>query len=125
VQASRLGQSAYVEGVVDPAGSRNPFLAGGQMAAAPSLLLLWLTLGAAHLCLAWVLLERDWPRVFNVSAMIVAETTTLAIYTGVLSLDGGRLALHAVATAIELTAVFVAARWHARSSAFSLPPALS
>ena len=78
LHASRIGRSAYVEGVVDSAGSRNPFLAGGQMAAAPCLLLLWGMLGAAHLCHAWVLLERDWPRVFNVSAMIVAGTATLA-----------------------------------------------
>jgi hypothetical protein len=124
LQASRLGHSAYAEGVVDSAGSRNPFLAGGQLAAAPSLLFLWLMLGAAHLCLAWVLLEKDWSRVFSVSAMIVAGTTTLAIYTGVLFLDDGRLALQAAATAIELTAVFAAARWHGQSSAFSLPQEL-
>ena len=120
-QAGRLGRSAYVYGVVDPVGSRNPFLAGGQLAAAPALLFLWLMLGAAHLCLAWVLLERDWPRVFHFGAMIVAGTATLAIYSGLLFVNDGRLALDAAATGIELTAIFAAARWHDRGRELRLP----
>jgi len=119
--AGRLGHSALVYGVVDSAGSQNPFLAGGQLAAAPSLLLLWLMLGAAHLRLAWVLLEKDWSRVFNVSAMIVAGTVTLAIYTSVLFLDDAGSLQRAIVTAIELAAVFGLARWHGQSSAFNLP----
>jgi len=124
-QAGRLGRSAYVYGVVDSVGSQNPFMAGGQLAAAPSLLFLWLMLGAAHLCLAWVLLEKDWSRVFNIGAMIVAGTTTLAIYSGVLFVHDGRLALDAIATTIELTAIFAAARWHGRATPFRRPRDLS
>jgi hypothetical protein len=125
VAAGRLGHSAVVYGVVDPAGSQNPFLAGGQLAAAPSLLLLWLMLAAAHLRLAWVLLERDWARVFSASAMIVAGTVTLAIYTSLLFLDDARSMQRAIVTAIELTAVFAAARWHGQSSAFGMPEDLA
>jgi hypothetical protein len=121
LNAGRLGHSALVYGGVDLAGSQNPFLAGGQLAAAPSLLLLWLMLAAAHLSLAWVLLEKDWSRVFKVSAMIVAGTTTLAIYVGVLFLNDTRLALLALATAIELTAVYAIARWNSQSGPFNLP----
>lgn len=112
-----IGHSANAYGVVDHAGSQNPFLAEGQLAAAPALLLLWLTLGAAHLRLAWVLPERDWSRVFNVSAMIVAGTATLAIYTSVLFIYDARVALFAVATAFELAAVSALAWWHDRPSA--------
>jgi hypothetical protein len=125
LDAGRLGHSALVYGVVDPAGSRNPYLADGQLAAAPSLLLLWLMLGAAHLRLAWVLLERDWPRVFSASAMIVAGTVTLGIYTSVLFLEDARSIQHALVTAIELMAVFAAARWHGQGSAFSAPEELA
>lgn len=125
LHAGRLGHFAYVYGVVDPVSSRNPYLADAQLAAAPSLLLLWLILSGAHLRLAWVLLEKDWSRVFSVSAMIVAGTATLAIYMGVLYLHDARLVLHAVLMAIELAAVFVAARWHAQSSAFTPPEELS
>jgi hypothetical protein len=121
LDAARLGHSVYFYGLIDPAGSHNPFLAGGQMAAAPSLLLLWLMLGAAQLRLAWVLLEKDWSRVFNVSAMIVAGTATLTIDTSMLFLAEPHLALPAAATVIELTAVFALARWHGRSSASGLP----
>jgi hypothetical protein len=120
LHAGGLGHSAYAYGVVDSARSQNPFLAVGQLAAAPALLLLWLILGAAHVRLAWVFLEKDWTRVFNVSAMIVAGTITLAIFIGVLFLHETRLALHAALTAIELTAVFAIAQRHGQSRAVSL-----
>lgn len=120
-QAGRLGRSAYVYGVLDPAGSQNPFLAGGQLAAAPALLCLWLMLGAAHLGLAWVLLEKDWRRVFHFGAMIVAGTATLAIYSSLLFVDDGRLAVDAAATAIELMAIFSAARRHDRDPESRVP----
>lgn len=57
--AGGLPYSAEVHGMLDPAGSQNPYLAGAQLAAVPSLLFLWLMLGAAHLRLAWAVLERD------------------------------------------------------------------
>ena len=119
LHAGHLGHFAFVHGVVDPASSGNPYLADAHLAAVPSLLLLWLILSGAHLRLAWVLLEKDWARVFSVSAMIVAGTATLAIYMGVLFLHDARLVLHGVLMAIELTAVFVTARWHAQSGAFA------
>lgn len=114
--AGSLPYSADVHGMLGPAGTQNPYLAGAQLAAVPSLLFLWFTLGAAHLRLAWVVLERDWSRAFNMSAMIVAGTATLAIYTGVLFLDDARLILHAAAIAVELVAVSAAARWHGISA---------
>ena len=121
LHAGGLGHSAFAYGVIDSAGSQNPFLAAGQLAAAPALLLLWLILGAAHLHLAWVLLEKDWPRVLNVCALIAAATITLALFVAVLFLHEPRLALHAALTAFEITAVFAIVRQQGQSSAVSLP----
>ncbi len=94
--------------------SRTPLLAYSQFDAAPCLLTLWLLLGAAHLRLAWALVEFDWASVAKLGALIGAALTTLLMVTAMLFLDATFLALQATAVAIELAAVVAAARQHAQ-----------
>ena len=97
-----------------PIGSGSePLLTDGNMAAVPSLATILLLLGAAHLRIAWALLECDWSRVAGVGRMIAALTVTLAMLSGLVFLSTTGL-IHAAVAAIELTAVLVLARWHAQ-----------
>jgi len=68
----------------------------------PALLVLWLLLGMGHLRLAWVLLERDWPRIIKAAALIGAAAVTLLIVMEVLLLDAASLMLQAATLMIEL-----------------------
>jgi hypothetical protein len=95
-------------------GSPDPYLAGPQLGAIPALIILWLVLGVGHLRLAWVLVERDWPSVVKVGALMAAATVTLFGFMGVLFLDATPLLRQAAVLAIEFMAVLAAARWHAR-----------
>ena len=93
---------------------RNPYLIWSQNSAVPALLILKLLLGIAHLCLAWVLLEGDWPRVAKFGALIGAATITLFLFTGVLMLDLSYVTAQVAGLTIELTAISATAWWHAR-----------
>jgi hypothetical protein len=93
---------------------QNPYLIWSQNSAAPTLLILWLLLGMAQLCLAWVLVEGDWPRVVKVGALIAAATITLSLFTGVLMLDLSPLIAQVAEQGIALAAIIATARWHAR-----------
>jgi hypothetical protein len=104
---------------------QNPYLADSQISAVPVLLILWLLLGLAHLCLAWVVVDGDWPRVVKFGAVIGAATVTLSLFMGVLMLDLSPLAPHITALAIELAAIVAAAQWHARLSANASPALLA
>ena len=97
-----------------PGGPQDPYLASPQLTAMPALHILWLMLGAAHLHLAWVLLERDWDRVVKAGALIAAATLTLFIFMEVLLLDTGTLMVLAAELAIETSFILALARWHAR-----------
>lgn len=123
--AGGLAYSERLPGQGDPVGIENAFLGGAQLAASPFLLVLWLALGAAHLRLAWFLLERDWARVFRTGAMIVAATATLAIYMSVLFLEDARLALQVAMTLVELGVIAAAARWYDQSGMFAVPEELA
>ena len=90
-----------------------PVLTDGNMAAVPSVATILLLLGAAHLRIAWALLECDWSRVADTGRMIAALTVTLAMLSGLVFLSTTGL-IHAAVAAIELTAVLVLARWHAQ-----------
>ena len=97
-----------------PIGSGSePLLTDGNMAAVPSLATILLLLGAAHLRIAWALLECDWFRVADTGRMIAALTVTLAMLSGLVFVSTTGL-IHAAVAAIELTAVLVLARWHAQ-----------
>lgn len=93
---------------------QNLYLVSAQNSAVPVLLMLWLLLGLAHLCLAWVLVDWDWPRAVKLGALIGAIMVTLFLFMGVLMLDVSRLIAQAVELAIELAAILATARWYAR-----------
>jgi hypothetical protein len=90
-----------------------PLLTDGNRSAVPSLAMLLLLLGAAHLRIAWSLLECDWTRVVDAARMIAALTVTLAVFSGLVFASLAGL-IHASVAAIELTAILVLARWHAQ-----------
>lgn len=125
VFAGGLVYSAKLHGQSSPFDVENAFLGGAQLAAIPFLLVLWVVLGAAHLRLAWLLLECDWARVFKTGAMIVAATATLAIYMSVLFLEDARLALQLAITLIELGALAAAVRWHGKNGISAAPEGLA
>jgi len=103
-----------LESGLDPGWSHNPFLAGAQNSAMPVLHILWLMLGAWHLHLAWVLLERDWERVARTGALIAAATLTLFTFMAVLLLSTQAMMALAAILAIETIFILTLARWHAR-----------
>jgi hypothetical protein len=105
-------QSHY--GLLVLGAGQSPFVVWSQISAVPALLTLWLLLGIAHLGLAWVLVEGDWPRVVRFGAVIGAVTVTLLLFAGVLLLDLSSFVLQATGLGVELAAIVGAARWQAR-----------
>jgi hypothetical protein len=101
--------------------SANPVLGWAQVRAIPALILLWTSLSVGHLCLAWLLLDRDWSSVLKVGAAIGAATVTLFLLVTVLLLDATALISHVAVLAIEFIVLALAARWHARLIP-SVPP---
>jgi hypothetical protein len=97
-----------------PGSVEDLYLCDAFMGAVPSLLGLSLFLCLLQLRFAWLLLEGDWLRVAAVGSLIAAATATLAIFTGLLFLDGRVAVLHAAALAIDIAASFVSARWRGR-----------
>jgi hypothetical protein len=118
--ASAAGSSYLFAGpaglysVLAPGGAQDPYLAEAHRSAIPTLLALWVMLGAGHLRLAWVVVERDWSGAISSAALTVAASATLVIFTGVLFLDDASVALQAVLLAIELSAIYASARWHSQ-----------
>ena len=94
-------------------GGNGPLLTDGTRAAVPSLLAILFLLGAAHLRIAWALLECNWSCVEATGRMIAAMTVTLAMLSGLvfISIDG---LFHAAVAAMELSAILVVARWHSQ-----------
>lgn len=101
-------------GALDPGAAPAPYLVSAQISAVPVLLLLWLSLGVAHLRLAWLLVEQDWSRAFHVGALTAAATVTFILFAETLRLNGAPLMLQAGTLGIELFALSAAARWHGR-----------
>lgn len=102
----------------------NPYLIWSQNSAIPILLITWLLLGMAHLCLAWMLVEGDWPRIVKCGTLIGAAMITLSLFMGVLMLDLSPLRAQLVELAIELAAVVSISRWHIRILADASPELL-
>jgi hypothetical protein len=98
-------------------GGQELYLSDAYLAAQPGLLGLWLLLCLLHLRLAWVLLECDWSRVIRAGSLSAALTATLVLANGVMLLVDDRAVLQAAALSIELLAIVVSARWHARLAA--------
>lgn len=95
-------------------GEASPYLVWAQTSAVPVLMILWLLLGIAQFCLAWVLVEGDWTRVVKLGAVISAVTVTLLLFAGVLMLDLSSFVFQAAELGIELAAIAGAARCQAR-----------
>ena len=114
-----------VGGMQAAGAGQNPYLIWSQNSAAPVLLILWLLLGMAHLCLAWLLVEEDWPRVVKIGTLIGAATVTLSLFTGVLMLDPSPLIAQSAELGIELVAIIATARWHARVFLSASPESLA
>ncbi|MBO9624054.1 MAG: hypothetical protein J7500_15205 [Sphingomonas sp.] len=102
-------------------GAQESLLRGVYQAAVPSLAVLLLLLGVAHLRIAWAMLEHDWSRVTRTGTLMLAAAATLVIFMGALFLDGSQALLQGAVLAIELATVSVVARWHAQL----FPPALA
>lgn len=92
----------------------NLYLIWSQNSAIPVLLITWLLLGMAHLCLAWMLVEGDWPRIVKCGTLIGAATITLSLFMGVLMLDLSSLRAQVAELAIEFVAVVSISQWHMR-----------
>lgn len=92
----------------------NLYLIWSQNSAIPILLITWLLLGMAHLFLAWMLVEGDWPRIVKCGTLIGASMITLSLFMGVLMLDLSSLKTQVVELAIEFVAVVSMSRWHIR-----------
>jgi len=92
----------------------NPYLIWSQNSAIPILLITWILLGMAHLCLAWMLVDGDWPCIVKCGTLIGAAMITLALFMGVLMLDLSPLRAQFAELAIELAAVISISRWHIR-----------
>jgi hypothetical protein len=96
---------------------RNPYLTWSQNSALPVLLLMWLLPAMAHLGLAWVVVEKDWPRVVKFGALIGAAMMTLWLFMAILILDLSPLGGQAARLAVEFAGVLTIAQWHARVAA--------
>jgi len=94
----------------------NLYLIWSQNSAIPILLITWLLLGMAHLCLAWMLVEGDWPRIVKCGTLIGAAMITLSLFMGVLMLDLSSLGVPIAELVIEFVAVVAISRWHIRIS---------
>jgi hypothetical protein len=96
---------------------RNPYLTWSQNSALPILLLMWLLPGLAHLGLAWVVVEKDWPRVVKFGALIGAAMMTLWLFAAILILNLSPLGAQVTWLAVELAGVLTIAQWHAHIAA--------
>jgi uncharacterized membrane protein len=111
---SYLGQVEAL-GLPGVVGEQQPLLNEANRSAVPSLAILLAGLAAAHLRIAWLVLERDWPRVAALGILLAAATVTLIIFTAVVFAHYAFPLTLAAALAIELTGISALARWHARS----------
>lgn len=102
----------------------NSYLIWSQRSATPILLIMWLLLGVTHLCLAWLLVERDWIRVVKCGTLIGAAMITLSLFTGILMLDMSPLSVPIAELVIEFVAIGTMFRWHGRVFPFASPELL-
>jgi hypothetical protein len=98
-----------------PGSVQDLYLYDAFAGAVPTLLGLSLFLCLLQLRFAWLLLERDWRGVVRIGALIAASVAALAIFTGVLFLDGQAAALQASALAVDLLAALALAQWQGRA----------
>jgi hypothetical protein len=93
-----------------------PLIHEGNRAAAAVLAQLIAGTGALRLGTAWAMLDRDWARVAAVARLNAAATVTLAVLAGLATLDLACALLPATALVVEIPALLLLARLHARAS---------
>jgi hypothetical protein len=103
------------QGLLDASGGQAPLLSDANRSAVPSLAGLVVLVAAAHLRIAWLVLERDWVRVAALGTLLAAATVTLIIFTAVVFAYFAFPLTQAAALIIELTGISLLARWHGRS----------
>lgn len=99
-------------GVLAMISTEDPYLVDAQSSALTALLVLWLLLGAAHLRLAWALLDREWTRVVQGAALIAAAALTLVTMVEVLHLHAAFLWPVVGVMIVELILVSAASHRH-------------
>ncbi|HEX8215176.1 MAG TPA: hypothetical protein VF582_06855 [Allosphingosinicella sp.] len=102
-------------GLLEAIGGREPLLSEANRSAVPALAALAALLAAAHVRIAWLVLERDWERIAAVGALAAAAMVTLVIFSVVVFAYFGFALGQAAALAVELAAISALARWHGRS----------
>lgn len=111
--ATPYGDRAAIGMLASQAGA-NPYLICVHASAASLVALLWLLLAAAHVSLAWMLVDENWPGIVKSGAVIGATTTTLALFAGVTMLDPSALIPQVAGLAVEYVAIGLVARRQAR-----------
>ena len=92
---------------------QNALLAGTYHATIPLLVLLMLALAIGHLGMAWLLLNRDWPRVVKAGALTLSTTIAIETFMAVLNLDISQALLQGAILMVELAVLAGLASWHA------------
>jgi len=96
------------------AGGQMPLVNDANLPAVPPLAALVALLAAAHLRIAWLVLERDWDRVAGAAMLAAAAAVTSVIFTAVAFVDCASAIRQAGTLCVELAAVAALARWHGR-----------
>jgi len=103
-------------GVIDLIAQQNPLTVSAYRMVVPSVIGLLLVLGIGHLRMAWLILERDWPRVVKTASLTLAATLTVLPVMVLLSLDLTQLLLQTSILIVELFMLSAMARWHGELS---------
>lgn len=93
-------------------GMSTMWMRGFDRSAGPMLALLQLAIGIAHLRLAWLLLERDWPAATRWSVGMLAVSTTLILFMGALFIDVRQAAIMGVVVAFEFAILLMLSSRH-------------
>jgi hypothetical protein len=86
----------------------------GTRCLAPLLMALTVLLAAAHLPLAWWVLDRDWPRIATLSRLGAAAMVTLLMMLACAAVSVAKLVQPCAVMALECAAVSALASWHAQ-----------
>ncbi len=103
-------------GVIDLIAHQDPLTVSAYRMVVPSVIGLLLVLGVGHLRMAWLILERDWPRVVKTASLTLAATATVLPVMVLLYLDLTQLLLQSAILIVELVILHAMARWHSELS---------
>lgn len=109
---SYLGHSG-MPGLLASAGAQRPVLNDSNLSAVPALAATVLLLAALNLRMAWLAVERDWPRLIGAGALSAALATTLAILSAVVFISYAAALVPLAVVAVQFGAVLILTHWHA------------